>query len=143
MTQVFFVFALFLAATLTVNAQCSKSVQACAKKSASTASVEEKAAELVASADENIKREVCQNSGCVSYYQKSVCDVSGKESWEKVEFDASTRKFTKVASASMEKDPVTGEVKENTTKACAGKAEGKACAKGDAGKACCKSKKNP
>ena len=149
MKRIALIFSLFAVTTFAINAQCTKSVQACASKSASTASVEEKAAELAASVDANIKREVCEKSGSVSYYQKSVCATSGTENWERVEFDSSTKKFTKVASASMEKDPATGEVK--TKKACcAGKAEGKACAgqtdakacSKDEKKACCASKKD-
>lgn len=146
MKKIALVFSLFAITAFAVNAQCTKTVQACASKSNSTASVEEKAAELAASVDASIKREVCEKSGTVTYYQKSVAPDTGAETWERVEFDASTKKFTKVASASMEKDPETGEVKTKKAccagkaegKACAGKAEGKACAGQSEGKACSK-----
>lgn len=148
MKKIALVFSLFAFTVFAVNAQCTKTVQACASKSNSTASVEEKAAELAASVDANIKREVCEKSGTVTYYQKSISPDTGAETWERVEFDASTKKFTKVASASMEKDPETGEVKTKKAccagkaggKACAGQSEGSACSKGDK-KACCAGKK--
>jgi hypothetical protein len=140
---------LFLVAFMTlglagVQAQsCSKASEgkACcaSKKSSATSSVSSTSeADMAAAADANIQKRTCEMSGTTTYFQKSVCSASGNVSWEEVKFDAETKKFTKVASASMEKDAVTGEKKEVKAccaskgagaKACAGKEEGKkACA---------------
>ena len=54
---------------------------------------------------------------------------------EEVQFDADKKAFTKVASASMEKDEAGNKVE---TKACAGKSEGKGCCKKDGAKSCAK-----
>ncbi|MFT6781100.1 MAG: hypothetical protein ACJA1A_001019 [Saprospiraceae bacterium] len=63
---------------------------------------------------------------------KSVCEKSGAVAWDQVSFCDQSKKFTKVASASMEKDVETGEVKAAPAK--------KACSKGASSK-CCASKK--
>ena len=89
-------------------------------------------ADIVAEADENISTRVCDVSGAKAYYQKSVCEKSGSVAWEKVEFDGESKKFTKVASASMEKDVETGEVKMEAKKEC----------KKGSSKACCAKKKS-
>ena len=138
MKKLIFALSLFLFAGAAVNAQaCSKkctkgTAAACtSKKSADTkvasAYME---ADAIAIADESIEKRVCNVSGTVAYFQKSQCEVSGKVAWDEVKFDKENNKFTRVASASMEKNPTTGEVK-----AC--------CAKGTAstGKKCCASKK--
>ena len=128
-------FSFLLVAAFSADAQsCSKSASAskacCAsKKTAAVSTTDATVASLadVAMAnDENITKRTCEISGASSYYQKSVCATSGTVSWEEVQFDAEAKQFTKVASASMEKDMETGE-----------KVEGKACcAKGASGKAC-------
>lgn len=84
-----------------------------------------------------ITKRTCEMSGNVSYFQKSVCAESGSVSWTEVKFDPASKSFTKVASASMEKDVNGAKVE---TKACAGKSEGKACCKKDGAKACSASK---
>ena len=80
-------------------------------------------ADKIAAADENIQKRECAVSGTVSFYQKSTCETSGKVTWEEVEFDSDARKFTKVASASLEKDPKTGEVKASSNCSPADKAK--------------------
>ena len=90
-------------------------------------------ADIAAEADVNISSRVCDISGAKAYYQKSVCAHSGSVAWEQVEFDGEAKKFTKVASASMEKDVETGEVKTMKAK--------KECKKGSS-KACCAKKKS-
>lgn len=154
-------FLVFLAATsisLSVNAQaCQKAstgAACCAKKSAaaaattdatSTAAVtadantaEVSEAEMAASTDVSIQKRVSPETGDVSFYQKSVCEVSHKVSWDEVKYDGSTKKFTKVASASMEKDPQTGEVKK--TEACSKVGGSAACCSKDKAKTCCAKK---
>ena len=89
-------------------------------------------ADIAAESDENISTRVCEVSGKKAYYQKSVCEKSGAVAWDEVQFCDKSKKFTKVASASMEKDVETGEVKSEkaSKKACS-----KPCSKG-AKKAC-------
>ncbi len=149
MKQIILFFSFVLLAGVTANAQaCSKSASAskscCMSKKTASATTSEASQATFADADaalvnnENVTKRTCEISGATSYYQKSVCATSGTVSWEEVEFDANTKQFTKVASASMEKDPATGEkvktegkacCKGKSAKACAGKTEGKACAK--------------
>jgi hypothetical protein len=132
MKSLVLMFSFVLIGAFSVDAQsCSKASagKACCanKKAASTASVSANAeADLVAEADGNITKRTCEISGTTAYYQKSVCEKSGNVSWEEVQYDAASKKFTKVASASMEKDATTGEVKKET----------KACCKGDKSKSC-------
>lgn len=101
---------------------CCASKKAASTTSASTSSE----ADVAAEADGNITKRTCEISGVSSYYKKSVCEKSGNVSWEEVQYDSASKKFTKVAAASMEKDAVTGEVKK----------EAKACCKGDKSKSC-------
>ncbi len=150
MKQLFFLFSFLLIASFSANAQaCNKSATAgkacCAsKKSASLdASADASAAsvasimteaDIAAKGNENITKRTCEISGTSAYYQKSVCAVSGNISWEEVQYDANTKAFTKVASASMERTEDGTKVE---TKACSSKKEGKACcAKKDGAKAC-------
>ncbi|MBK9567631.1 MAG: hypothetical protein IPO37_21410 [Saprospiraceae bacterium] len=112
--------------------------------SVSTADDQTKVASVVMEADEVMKsskgaitKRTCEISGATSYYQKSECATSGKISWEEVQFDAEKKSFTKVASASMEKDANGVKVE---GKACAGKSEGKACCKKDGAKSCASKK---
>ncbi len=129
MKKVIFALTLFLFAGVAVNAQskscCSKKEQAscCAKKASTTktAAVDFKAADELAAVDENIERRECAVSGKISYFQKS--EESGEVVWEEVSYDADKKTFTRVAAASMEKDPETGKVMEE--KKCAKK--GKSC----------------
>lgn len=147
MKQLFFVFSFILVASFSANAQaCNKSASAgkacCAsKKTASAAaSTDTKVASVMMEADvaakgnENITKRTCEISGTSAYYQKSVCATSGNISWDEVQYDANTKSFTKVASASMERTEDGAKVE---TKACASKKEGKACcAKKEGAKAC-------
>ena len=123
---------------------CSKAEagKACcaSKKSASLSMTDAEtlaAAELAASVDASIKKNVCEKSGTVSWTQKTVCEKSGAVSWEPVQYDATAQKFTKVGSVMMEKGADAPK-----TKACSGAKEGTtSCSKASAGKACCASKK--
>ncbi|MBK9734529.1 MAG: hypothetical protein IPO92_05985 [Saprospiraceae bacterium] len=139
MKQLFFVFSFLLVASFSANAQaCTKAAgKSCcaAKKSASTTSLttsdsDTKVASVLMEADKvaasnpNISKRTCEMSGTTAYYEKSVCETTGKISWDEVKFDAETSSFTKVASASMEKDETGVKVEK---KACAGMKEGKAC----------------
>lgn len=128
------------------NAQkaCSKKASAKCCASKKTAAVDSKTtkvasamteADIAAEADENISSRTCEVSGTKAYYMKSVCEKSGSVAWEEVKFCSESKKFTKVASASMEKDVETGEVKATKDK----KACSKPCSKG--AKASCASKK--
>lgn len=142
----FFSFILF--AVTTSNAQsCSKAAagkSCCAAKNAASASASTdnsvkiasfsmEADAAVAASNGSITKRTCEMSGATTYFEKSVCAHSGKVSWEEVQYDANKKAFTKVASASMEKDETGAKVE---TKACAGKMEGKACCKKDGAKSC-------
>ena len=132
------------------NAQkCTKKAgkKCCAKKAAAAASADTAPATRVASAmteadiaakaDENISVRTCSMSGTTSYYQKSVCDKSGAISYSEVKYDGEAKKFTQVASASMEREADAPVAK----KACT-KGDKKCCKKGDKGdKKCCKGDK--
>ena len=145
MKKLLFALSLFLFAGVAVQAQSKSCSKACAKtcesKKASTTKVASAymEADKLASADESIERRECAVSGTVSYYQKSECAVSGKVAWDEVKFDKEAKKFTKVASASLEKDLKTGEVK--AEKECTPAEKAKCAAKCSAAdKAKCASK---
>lgn len=132
MKNLILLFSFVLVGALSANAQsCSKAAagKACcaSKKAATTSASVSTEADLAAEADGNITKRTCEVSGTTSYYKKSVCEHSGSVSWEEVQYDSTTKSFTKVASASMEKDAETGKVMKN---------EGKACCKGDKSKSC-------
>lgn len=132
MKNLILLFSFVLVGALSANAQsCSKATAGkacCASKKASTASASASTeADLAAEANGNITKRTCEVSGATTYYQKSVCQHSGNVSWEEVEYDSNSKSFTKVASASMEKDATTGKVL---------KKDGKACCKGDKSKSC-------
>ena len=149
MKSLFLLFSFVLVASFSANAQaCSKAAgsgkECCASKKTAAvsksddtkvASVVMEADAAVAASNGNITKRTCEISGATSYYEKSVCATSGKVSWEEVKFDADKKAFTKVASASMEKDEAGNKVE---TKACAGKSEGKGCCKKDGAKSCAK-----
>jgi len=146
MKQFLFIFSFLIVASFSADAQaCSKAkagAACCASKkastTASTTNTSNEVADIAAASDENITKRVCEISGTSAYYQKSVCSTSGTVNWEEVEYDSSAKKFTKVASASMEKDAVTGEKVKTEGKACCAKgASAKACAGKDAGKKAC------
>ncbi len=143
MKHLFFSVMLLFVGALTVSAQCNKSASkaCCASKSASSATTSSVSISdvdaAIAASNGNISKRTCEHSGTVSYFEKSVCSTSGKVSWDQVQFDSEKKTFTKVASASMEKDENGNKVE---TKSCAGKSEGKACCKKDSAKACAGSK---
>ena len=138
MKQLFFMFSFLLVATLTTNAQaCTKAAgkSCCASKKAASTSLSSSdndtkvasvlmEADKVAASNPNISKRTCEMSGTTAYYEKSVCETSGKITWDEVKFDTETNSFTKVASASMEKDETGVKIEK---KACAGMKEGKAC----------------
>jgi hypothetical protein len=143
MKKILFALTFLMMVGVAANAQkaCTKKAGAKCCASKKTAAVDSKTtkvasamteADVIAEADENISSRVCEISGNKAYYQKSVCAHSGSVAWEQVEFDGESKKFTKVASASMEKDVETGEVKTVEAK--------KECKKGSS-KACCAKKK--
>ena len=144
MKKILFALSFLMMVGVTANAQkaCSKkaSAKCCAsKKSAAVDKTSTRVAsamteaDIIADSDENISTRVCATSGSKAYYQKSVCEKSGAVAWDEVKFCDKSKKFTKVASASMEKDVETGEVK-------AAAVTKKQCAKGSK-KACCAKKK--
>ncbi len=145
MKKILIALSLFMMVGVAANAQakkCAKGAKSacCAKKaSASTDAATSTRvasamteADVAAEADANVTARVSAESGTKSYYMKSVCEKSGAVAWDEVNFCDKSKKFTKVASASMEKDVETGEVKATPAK--------KACKKG-AKSACCASKK--
>ncbi len=145
MKKILIALSLFMMVGVAANAQtakCAKGAKSacCAKKASASADATPATrvasamteADIAAESNENITARTCAESGSKSYYMKSVCEKSGAVAWDQVNFCDKSKKFTKVASASMEKDAVTGEVKAAPAK--------KACSKG-AKSACCASKK--
>jgi hypothetical protein len=150
----------FLAGSMSLNAQakkaCKKSGKACCAKKAAAATTtadtkvasasmtaELTPAEALAQSDENIQVRVNDESGEKSFYKKSQCEVSGKVSWDEVKYCDESKAFTKVASASMERDAEVSKADKSATttakKACCAKGDKKACcSKGD--KKACKKK---
>jgi len=142
MKKILFALSFLMFVGVAANAQkaCTKKAGAKCCASKKTAAVDSKTtrvasamteADVAADTDESIATRVCEVSGTKAYYQKSVCEKSGAVAWDEVKFDDQSKKFTKVASASMEKDVETGEVKTMKAK--------KECKKGS--KACCSKKK--
>ncbi len=145
MKKLMFVFSFLLMVGMTANAQSTGAKKSCSKtctkgqkkscsKSAKTATradgltkvaAQMTEAEIAAEADQNIEKRVCSDSGTTSFYEKSVCAMSGSVSWSKVEYSADDKKFTQVAAASMERDT---ETPANAKKCC--KKGTKSCDKG-------------
>lgn len=137
----------FLLVGMTVQAQsakkgcCSKSAKAsCSKdKAKASASVDTEIkeiteiseAEIAAQENENIQVKKCAVSGNVSFFERSE-DESGEVSWAQVEYDEEDKAFTRVASASVEKEVVVEVEKEGkkSKKACCSKGDKAGCAKG-------------
>ncbi|MDF1695578.1 MAG: hypothetical protein P1U56_07085 [Saprospiraceae bacterium] len=145
MKKILFALSFLMMVGVAANAQkaCTKKAGAkcCAsKKTASTDAATTRVAsamteaDIAAESDENIASRVCDVSGAKSYYMKSVCEKSGAVAWDEVKFCDKSKKFTKVASASMEKDVETGEVKTMKAK--------KECKKGAKAGCCSKKKSN-
>ena len=144
MKKILFALSFLMFVGVAANAQaqkaCSKKANAkcCASKKAATTSVDTKTtrvasamteADIAAEADENITARVCEVSGTKAYYQKSVCEKSGSVAWNEVQYCDKSKKFTKVAAASMEKDVETGEVKKMKAKKQCSKGSKASCAK--------------
>lgn len=149
MKKLMFVFSLMLLAGMSANAQActkSKAKGCCAKKAAMTKADAQNTdtrvasamteAEIAAEANENITVRTCAASGTKSYYEKSTCAASGTVSWNQVEFCSKSKKFTRVASASMEKS---AEAAAPAKKQCT-KGDKAKCTKG--AKASCTKKSN-
>lgn len=136
MKNLVLLFSFVIIGAFSANAQsCSKATagKACcaSKKASGTASASTSSeADFAAEVDGNITKRTCEISGTTAYYQKAVSE-NGNISWDEVQYDTNSKKFTKVAAASMEKDAVSGEVL---------KKDGKACCKGDKAKSCSASK---
>ena len=140
--------------SMSVNAQaCKKSgKKCCAKKAQSMTKADTKVAAASMSADispadelaekdENIQVRVNAENGEKSYYMKSTCEKSGKVSWDEVKYCNDSKKFTKVASASMERELEEAAPANVKKKACCSKDEKKACcAKGEK-KSCTKKRR--
>ena len=69
---------------------------------------------------------------------RAFCSVS----WNEVEYNTAEKKFTRVASASMERNATTGEVKTTGAKACCKKDGDKKCCASDKGAKACAGKSN-
>ena len=112
------------------SAQCAKSAEkACCASKASTTSVSmESDAFKTAMNQQNVKKQINEQTGAVSYYIASVSPDGSALNTQEVAFDENLGKFVNVAPA----------------KACCAKGseEAKACDKKEAstGKACCASK---
>ena len=120
-----------------VGKTCAKEGKVCcASKAKASASADTKvasamsAADIAAEKDENIEKKVCDMTGSVSYFQKTVGDA-GTVQMTEVTFDEENSTFISTAEAN------TTSVK--TAEKSAEIGEKKACAK--TGKSCCASKK--
>lgn len=124
MKKLFFFAAFLLAASLTtVNAQCSKTAgtktACCAKTKAATAKA--------MSADANIEKRVCAESGKVAYFRNSKCETSGTVTSQEVKLDEKTGTFVNVSPERAAQPAAAGE-----KKSCANKS--KSCQKACTGK---------
>ena len=124
--------------TAAEKAKCAKEGTKCCAKTSVASADDTKVASFLVEADalaesnENIKREQCAVSGKVAYFEKSVCEKSGNVTWEEVQYDNENKRFTKVASASVEREveQETTPAKKGASKACcASKSGAKSCAK--------------
>ena len=160
MKKLILALSLIMFASVAINAQaCAKTdkkacAKTCAKTADKTASADTKVAsamseaQLAASTNENIEVRECPMSGKVSYYEKAVCEKSGSVSWSQVEYDAESKTFTRVASASAESELMNSADDTPSTdvkKACSADCKKACCAdkasavnvKGGEKKACC------
>ncbi len=140
MKKIIFLFSFILLSGFALSAQCTKMAEGkacCASKKISSADISKCSNAMVASPEAdaaaekngNIQKRVCEGTNKVCYYEKTVNSETNAVSWTEVTYNVDEKKFTKVASASMERS-ATGEVKAATP----------ACSK-DSKKACCASKK--
>lgn len=92
-----------------VKKSCAKSCAKTCSKSKASASLDSEtkvasalaAADLVAEKDGSIEKKVCDMTGSVSYYKKSVCEKSGSVKMTEVEFDADKNSFVNVSPKEM------------------------------------------
>jgi hypothetical protein len=140
MKKIIFLFSFVLLSGFALSAQCTKMAEGkacCASKKMTSADVSKCSNAMVASPEadaaaalnSNIQKRVCEGTNKVCYYEKSVNTETNAVTWTEVSYNAEDKKFTKVASASLERS-ATGEVKAATP----------ACSK-DSKKACCAAKK--
>ena len=156
MKKIMLLSAFVLAAGLASAQSCSKSKAACAAKKASAEAstaninVDEAsvlsalaAADILAESDENIVRKECPLSGSISYYQKNVCEKSGKVSMDEVQYDSEANAFVNLSPSEVLSDQEAKVIKTADTVdgkvQSAGKSKKKACCAGK--KAACGSKK--
>ncbi len=153
MKKVLFVLAFAIFGTVGLMAQnevkkCTKSESAkcCASKKASATAAENISVDMtkvmaVSMKRQNVTKRQCAETGAVSYFQKEVCEKSGKVSYNEVQFDAESRQFVNVSPNDIG-DANTGEVIKvlNVEKAAEGETAKKACSKKESAK-CCASKK--
>lgn len=103
MKKLIFTLAVAMFATLSLSAQetakkCTKAEasKCCAKKTAqaeSSVSADFSEAMAYSMKDQNVSKRECAETGAVSYFQKNVCETSGKISYQEVEFDTAKRQF--------------------------------------------------
>ena len=135
MKKLFVLFAFMGLVSFAVNAQT-----CCAKKSASTTSVESNDVIVkAASLDASVEQRVCEKSGSVSFVRKNVCEKSGKVSYVDVQYDAATQKFVNVSPSDNAHATTSSKVKKvaATTKKDCSAAEKAGCSKTASSKSCC------
>lgn len=54
-------------------------------------------ADIAAEADESVNRKVCADTGAVCYYKESVCEKSGKVSFEEVFYNEDSKTFVNMS----------------------------------------------
>ena len=113
---------------------CTKSASASADAQTRVASALS-AADIAAEENENIERKVCELSGNVSYFEKSVCAHSGSVKMTEVEWDETSEAFVNVSPKDVMADQEAKVVKA-AAKSADAKAKKKACCAGK--KACTK-----
>ncbi len=113
MKKILFSLVIFLGFGISAQAQkacCKKGDSATAKECATKTDKTTKVAsyymeaDKLAEADPAIQKRVCADTGAIGYFHKSKCEKSGKITFEEVEFNTDKKEFTRVASASMEKE---------------------------------------
>ena len=126
MKKLFYFAAFLIAASLTtVNAQsCAKKAGAssacCSKSKAATAKT--------VSTDTSIEKRVCAESGKVSFFRNSTCEISGKVTSQEVKLDKATGTFVNVSP-----ERAAMPAAEGAKKACSSKASS-SCQKSCSGK---------
>jgi len=90
------------------------------------------AADIAAEQDESIQKKVCDITGSVAYFQKSVCAKSGSVKMTEVHYDETANSFVNVSP----RDVMSAEKEGTAVKAASVTSDAKAKTK-----ACCKGKK--